>query len=202
MGEEHNTEEEGMVSRQRAVIHTKICIYTLSYMNRHTIIHTVCTRAETQPHMHKTKRQLQQQCVIWPQRDPRETQRRGERERIETRTPNPSVCLFCILLHLQACMSICICVSLCTSRSWSVWPHLHHCSCVHGAFGSFGFVCDWAGQWIIQRWNPGHLSWEVAVQNTFLCSSSVCSLWSRRLRKGWILVFPYKLELCEEGSPR
>lgn len=96
-----------------------------------------------------------------------ERHREGERERIETRTPNPSVCLFCILLHLQACVSICICVSLCTSRSWSVWPHLHHCSCAHGAFGSFGFVCDWVGQWIIQRWSPGHLSWEVAVQNTF-----------------------------------
>lgn len=97
------------------------------HMHKHAIVDTVCTRAKTQPHMHKIATTAAV-CHMTTERPPRETER--ESKRIETRTPNPSVCLFWILLHLQACASICTCVSLCMSRSWSVWPHLHHCSCV------------------------------------------------------------------------
>lgn len=60
-------------------------------MNKHAVVDTVRTRAETHPHMHKIATTAAV-CHMTTARPPRETER--ESERIETRTPNPSVCLF------------------------------------------------------------------------------------------------------------
>lgn len=75
-----------MVSRQKAVKKKKNTRVVV-----HAIVYTVRTRAEAHPHMHKiaTTAAVRHMTTVRP---PRETER--ESERIETRTPNPSVCLF------------------------------------------------------------------------------------------------------------
>lgn len=65
--------------------------HALSYMNKHAIVDTVRTRAETHTNMHKIATTAAV-CHMTTVRPPRETER--ESERIETRTPNPGVCLF------------------------------------------------------------------------------------------------------------
>lgn len=162
-----------MVSRKTLAIHTKISIHSLLMC----ILYIRFMYGEMHLHMHKTATTAAV-CHMTTARPPRETEKKGER--IETRTPNPSVCGF--FLHFAAFAGVCVHLYLC------LFVYVEELECVTTSASLL--MCTWCiwEPWICVRLstamnNPESRGEILAIlaekwldRKGCLCSSSVYSM--------------------------